>query len=142
MTPEDSNTRPEASHPDSSETVEAPSDEVCLCFHVPLNKIVKFIRIERPQVASQCSECFGAGTGCGWCIPFLERLHEDITNGIDNPSLSMDKDEYRARRGEHLKRIRENKPRETVTGPVQGMQTDLLDDEWHPESTRSLNPES
>ena len=118
---------------DSRETVEAPPEEVCLCFHVPLHKIIKFIRLQRPKVASQCSECYGAGTGCGWCIPFLEKLHEDITAGIENPSISMNTDEYRARRREHLKRIRETRPRDIVTGPVQGMQTDLLDDEWHPE---------
>lgn len=125
----------DAPNTDSHETVEAPPQEVCLCFHVPLNKIIKFIRLERPKFASQCSECFGAGTGCGWCIPFLEKLHEDITSGIENPSLSMNADEYRARRREHLRRIRETRPRDTVTGPVQGMQTDLLeDDEWHPDT--------
>lgn len=122
----------DASRPEDPDTVEAPPEEVCLCFHVPLHKIVKFIRLEQPRVASQCSECFGAGTGCGWCIPFLEKLFEDVTNGVENPGLSMDANEYRARRREHLKRIRETRPRDKVTGPVEGMETDLLDDEWQP----------
>lgn len=49
-------------------------DELCLCFHVTKRKVQQFLRIERPKRASQLSECGGAGTGCGWCRPFLERL--------------------------------------------------------------------
>ena len=51
-------------------------DEVCLCFHVTRRKVTQFIRVNRPEVASQLSECFGAGTGCGWCRPFLEKIFE------------------------------------------------------------------
>lgn len=51
-------------------------DELCLCFHVTQRKVVNFIRIEKPQRAAQISECFGAGTGCGWCRPFLRKLFE------------------------------------------------------------------
>jgi bacterioferritin-associated ferredoxin len=53
-------------------------DELCLCFHVTRRKVEQYIRAERPAVASQLSECYGAGTGCGWCRPFLERLHAQI----------------------------------------------------------------
>jgi bacterioferritin-associated ferredoxin len=53
-----------------------PDDELCLCFHVTQRKVVNFLRVERPRVASQMSECFGAGTGCGWCRPFLLKLWE------------------------------------------------------------------
>ncbi|MGB7343418.1 MAG: (2Fe-2S)-binding protein [Pirellulaceae bacterium] len=49
-------------------------DHVCLCFHVSRRKVLQFIRAEKPKRASQLSECYGAGTGCGWCIPFLERM--------------------------------------------------------------------
>src|SRR3954454_10412265 len=51
----------------------APDDELCLCFHVTQRKVVNFIRIEKPKRPAQLSECFGAGTGCGWWRPFLER---------------------------------------------------------------------
>ncbi len=51
-------------------------DELCLCFHVTKRKVVQYIRARRPRVASQLSECYGAGTGCGWCRPFLRRLME------------------------------------------------------------------
>jgi bacterioferritin-associated ferredoxin len=39
------------------------------------------LRARRPAVASQLSECYGAGTGCGWCRPFLRRLHQQIVVG-------------------------------------------------------------
>jgi bacterioferritin-associated ferredoxin len=51
-----------------------PDDEVCLCFHVTRRKLENWIRLERPVRPAQLSECFGAGTGCGWCRPFLLRL--------------------------------------------------------------------
>jgi bacterioferritin-associated ferredoxin len=49
-------------------------EEVCLCFHVSKRKLVNYLRVERVQRASQLSECGGAGTGCGWCRSYLERL--------------------------------------------------------------------
>jgi bacterioferritin-associated ferredoxin len=56
--------------------------KVCYCFHVTQRKLLNFIRIEKPRVASQLSECGGAGTGCGWCIPFLKQLfHQSVAGG-------------------------------------------------------------
>jgi NAD(P)H-nitrite reductase large subunit len=55
-------------------------DELCLCFHVTKRKVINFLRVERPQRASQMSECHGAGTGCGWCRPFLKKLFEAQQN--------------------------------------------------------------
>ena len=49
-------------------------DKVCYCFHVTRRKLENFVRREEPQVASQLSQCGGAGTGCGWCIPFLKQI--------------------------------------------------------------------
>jgi len=51
-------------------------DKICLCFHVSKRKVINFIRIEKPRRKSQLFQCHGAGTGCGWCRPFLERLFE------------------------------------------------------------------
>lgn len=56
-------------------------DELCLCFHVSQRKVLNFLRVEKPQRASQLAECFGAGTGCGWCRPFLQRLFEQAVAG-------------------------------------------------------------
>ena len=61
-----------------------PDDTVCYCFHVPLRKIENFCRNTRPRYASQISECLSAGTGCGWCVPLLKRIHEQ-TCGHDEP---------------------------------------------------------
>ena len=55
-----------------------PDDTVCFCFHVTLRKVESFCRQSKPQVASQISECLSAGTGCGWCIPMLKKVHKEI----------------------------------------------------------------
>ncbi|MEO1526141.1 MAG: (2Fe-2S)-binding protein [Planctomycetota bacterium] len=49
---------------------------ICLCFNVSRRKVQQFLRAEKPKAASQLSQCFGAGTGCGWCRPFLRKLWE------------------------------------------------------------------
>ena len=59
----------------------ADDDDVCLCFHVPLGKVTRFIQREDPPVASLISDCLGAGTGCGWCIPVLRMLHRQHAQG-------------------------------------------------------------
>jgi bacterioferritin-associated ferredoxin len=55
-----------------------PDDTVCFCFHVTLRKIETFCAVEEPQVASQISECLSAGTGCGWCVPMLKKIHRRL----------------------------------------------------------------
>jgi bacterioferritin-associated ferredoxin len=63
-----------------------PDDEICYCFHVSKRKILNFIRIHKPRRASQISECAGAGTGCGWCRPFLEKyFRESAQSGVTEP---------------------------------------------------------
>ena len=93
---------------------------ICLCFNVSRRKIIRFIKVEKPRRASQLSECFGAGTGCGWCRPILERLNQqysphsraakpasgDAASGslpvpvgqIDQELDSLDSDQYQAAR--------------------------------------------
>ena len=56
-------------------------DELCLCFHVTRRKVINFIRVEKPKRPGQLSECFGAGTGCGWCRPFLKKLFDQAVAG-------------------------------------------------------------
>jgi NAD(P)H-nitrite reductase large subunit len=61
-------------------------DEICYCFHITKRKILNFIRITGPRRASQISGCGGAGTGCGWCRPFLEKyFRESIEQGVTIP---------------------------------------------------------
>jgi bacterioferritin-associated ferredoxin len=52
-------------------------DELCLCFHVSKRKVINYLRVEKPSRPGQLADCFGAGTGCGWCRPFLERLYKE-----------------------------------------------------------------
>jgi len=73
-------------------------DDVCLCFHVSRRKILNYCRRERPPVASLISECLSAGTGCGWCVPFLERLHAQVMAGVEDPDLELSSSEYAAKR--------------------------------------------
>lgn len=54
-----------------------PDDTVCYCFHVSMRKVQTFCRVRRPRVPSQISECLSAGTGCGWCVPLLKKIHRD-----------------------------------------------------------------
>jgi bacterioferritin-associated ferredoxin len=77
--------------------------KVCYCFHVTRRKLLNFLRIEKPRVASQLSQCAGAGTGCGWCIPFLKQLfHQDSQGGaIELEQLTPE--EYARRRALYIR---------------------------------------
>ena len=77
-----------------------PDDEVCLCFHVSLRKLANFVRRTEPVVASQLSECLGAGTGCRWCVPFLEKLHRQWKAG-EPMQLPVAPAEYARRRASY-----------------------------------------
>ena len=55
-------------------------DELCLCFHVTKRKVINFIRIEKPRSLSQLSECYGAGTGCGWCRAYMKLLYQQLVD--------------------------------------------------------------
>jgi bacterioferritin-associated ferredoxin len=74
----------------------APDDldrEICVCFHVSRRKIENFIRLSNPQRPGQISECFGAGTGCGWCRPWLELLwRAGQSRGVPTGDLPSDAD--------------------------------------------------
>ena|SRR5688572_4871948 len=73
-------------------------DELCLCFHVTKRKVINFLRVEKPQRPSQMSECFGAGTGCGWCRPFLQKLWDAAAaEGDVDPDLPTADDYARDR---------------------------------------------
>lgn len=76
-------------------------DKVCLCFHVSKRKVLNFIRIHEPRVPSQLAECGGAGTGCGWCIPFLKRYFELAKAGERGDDL-LSAEEYASQRGDYI----------------------------------------
>lgn len=65
-------------------------DQICYCYHVSLRKLVHFARRERPAQASRMSDCLQAGTGCGWCIPILKRIHASALD--ERPAATTDAD--------------------------------------------------
>ncbi len=79
-----------------------PDDKICYCFHVTKRKIMNFIRIHEPRVPSQISECGGAGTGCGWCIPYLKRCFEEsrTKNAVDQ---ELTAEQYARMRAEYIR---------------------------------------
>ena len=78
-------------------------DKVCYCFHVTQRKLVNFIRQTQPRVASQLSQCGGAGTGCGWCIPFLKQLHQNAARGSAIELETLTPEEYERRRAAYIR---------------------------------------
>ena len=79
-------------------------DKVCYCFHVSRRKLVNWSRMYEPKVASQLSECGGAGTGCGWCIPFLKQIFKQSTEPkVEGEIESLSAEEYAKRRAEYVK---------------------------------------
>lgn len=77
-------------------------DLVCYCFHISKRKILNHIRIHEPKRASQVSECGGAGTGCGWCIPYLRRYFEQ-SRGEVVESDDLCAEEYARQRGQYIR---------------------------------------
>jgi len=75
-------------------------DKICYCFHVSRRKLVNYVRLHQPKVPSQLSECGGAGTGCGWCVPFLKQIFK---NGIDAELEELTPEEYERKRAEYVK---------------------------------------
>ncbi len=73
--------------------------KVCYCFHVTRRKLLNFVRQRKPKVPSQLSECGGAGTGCGWCIPFLKQIHAQGDTELE----VLTPEEYARRRAEYIK---------------------------------------
>ncbi len=65
-------------------------DTICFCFHITKRKVMNFIRVHRPRVASQVSECGGAGTGCGWCRKYLKRYFEESQGRMHSTSGGLE----------------------------------------------------
>ena len=77
-----------------------PDDDICYCYHVPMRKLVNHARRVRPERPSLMTECLGAGTGCGWCIPFLIKIATD-PDAFDLADLTPE--EYAALRRGYIK---------------------------------------
>lgn len=84
--------------------------KVCYCFHVTQRKLLNFVRLEKPRVASQLSECGGAGTGCGWCIPFLKQLFHQAAQGGATDLEQLTPAEYERMRADYVRSGKGNPP--------------------------------
>ncbi len=83
-----------------------PDDEICCCYHVTLRKLENFAQRERPANASRMSECLGAGTGCGWCIPILKRIAAQAVAGpgtAEPVPAALTPEEYARRRQDYIR---------------------------------------
>jgi bacterioferritin-associated ferredoxin len=69
-------------------------DELCLCFHVTKRKVINYIRVEKPSRPGQLSDCYGAGTGCGWCRAYLRRLFDEQRGLSAGASADPTPEEY------------------------------------------------
>ena len=65
-------------------------DNICYCFHVSRRKLVNWVRLNSPKVPSQLSECGGAGTGCGWCIPFLKQIFRQAGGKVPTERYALE----------------------------------------------------
>ena len=89
-------------------------DQICYCFHVSLRKLVNYAKREQPARPSGMSECLGAGTGCGWCIPILCMIHRqtaegrDYSEGVSVEGLPDSASEYADARKNYLKSDEKN----------------------------------
>lgn len=86
-------------------------DEICYCYHVSMRKLINFARRTKPTRPSQMTQCLGAGTGCGWCIPFLTNIAQDSDHpSPDNFDIQqINPDQY----AEQRKNYRASQPKNT-----------------------------
>ncbi len=78
-------------------------DELCLCFHVTKRKVVNYLRVEKPKRPGQLADCFGAGTGCGWCRTYLRRLFDEAQRGTPADVAEPTAAEYAQGRTKYVK---------------------------------------
>lgn len=77
-------------------------DTICYCFHISKRKIVNYLRVHKPKVASQLSNCGGAGTGCGWCVPYLKRYFAEFQGTVGDAD-GLTPDQYARQRAEYIR---------------------------------------
>jgi len=82
-------------------------DKLCYCYSISKRKIVNFVKQTRPRRASQISACFEAGSGCGWCIPFLVKIHRQVMSGAEVEADDITPSEYEAMRKSYRSAVNE-----------------------------------
>ncbi|NIP87435.1 MAG: (2Fe-2S)-binding protein, partial [Planctomycetales bacterium] len=78
-------------------------DEVCLCFHVTKRKVLNYLRVARPRAVSQLSDCYGAGTGCGWCRSYLRHLFDQVVGQSELVEDEPTAEQHAAARSQYVR---------------------------------------
>jgi NAD(P)H-nitrite reductase large subunit len=78
-------------------------DTICYCFHISKRKILNYLRIHQPRKASQLANCGGAGTGCGWCVPFLKRYFAEACEGAPGDADGLTPEQYAQQRAAYIR---------------------------------------
>lgn len=78
-------------------------DTICYCFHVSKRKIVNYLRVHQPRRASELSQCGSAGTGCGWCVPYLRRYFNEFQQTGRLAAEELTPAEYAAQRAGYIR---------------------------------------
>jgi bacterioferritin-associated ferredoxin len=92
-------------------------EDLCVCFHVSKRKVLNFLRVQRPKRAGQLADCFGAGTGCGWCRPFLREMFREARVGSAEPPALPATEDYLTQRHAYIQAGRGTPP---ATAPSSG----------------------
>ena len=78
-------------------------DHICLCSVVSKRAAVVLCRQREQSVADLVRTCISIGSGCLWCVPYLELLHKQVMDGVEDPDIDMSAEEYaRCRDNYHL----------------------------------------
>ena len=93
-------------------------DKICYCFHITRRKLMNYARIHQPKVPSQLSQCGGAGTGCGWCVPFLKQLFKQALQGEETDLEALTAEEYELRRAGYIRAGKGTPPAGATPLPV------------------------
>ena len=93
-------------------------DTICYCFHISKRKIFNFMRIHHLRRASQLSECGGAGSGCGWCVPFLKRYFAEESEQAPRLEDALTPEEYARQRGNYIKAGKGTPPSGAIPPPT------------------------
>jgi hypothetical protein len=56
------------------------------------------------STTKSATDCGGAGTGCGWCIPFLKQIfNQAVKGGVTDELESLTAEEYEKRRAGYVR---------------------------------------
>ena len=81
--------------------------KLCYCYGISKRKILNFVRQTRPRKPSMISQCFEAGSGCGWCIPFLVKIHRQVIAGEPVGDDGLSPEEYEGMRRRYIASVDE-----------------------------------